>query len=219
MDIRKNLDQKTLKNLNKNYESFAKNYNNLFIDLREKNLKIVCQNTGSRYLDKKNMLMDFLNKTLLVSPEDEKIFLSDNPKKRETAMLDDFSSAIVLHYLNKSDGTAPAEEWISYRELPDGIFYSRTIPGILAPILAKCPDNFSDLLNSAKNIGGKKADDIKNGIIIDVFKRFPVLLIYEPADDEFDVAINILFDRASSHHLNTDIIKTLVVCLVNKLLD
>ncbi len=219
MDIKKILDQDTLKNLNKNYESFADNCNNLFKDLKEKDSKNVCQNTGSRYLDKKNILMDFLNKTILISLEDNKIFLHDDFKKEKIVMLDGFSSAIVLHYLNKSDGTVPVGEWISYRELPDGLFYSRTIPGILAPILAKYPNNFSNLLNATKSIGGKKAKDIKNGIIIDVFKRFPVLLIYEPADDEFDAAVNILFDQTSSHHLNTDIVKTLVVFLVNKLLN
>ena len=34
-----------------------------------------------------------------------------------------------------ADGEPASGNWISYRELPDGMFYFRTIPGVLEPLL------------------------------------------------------------------------------------
>lgn len=219
MDIRKKLDPEISKNLNKNYELFAKTYEGLFEDLKKRDVRSVCKNTGAKFLDGQNILIDFLGQVFLVSFTDKTIFCYKETKKEKGEPLDRFASAIILHYLNNSDGTDPEGRWISYRELPDGLFYSRTIPGVLAPIISKYPKGFDALLDATKKIGGNKSDTIKNGIVIYVFKKFPVLLVYEPEDEEFGADINILFDSSASHHLKTDIIKTVVVYIVKKILS
>jgi len=218
MSLEEKFDPKIIKNLNKNYELFGKTYSGLFEDLKKKDLDKVCLNTGSTLSEDKDILMSFLNAKLLVSLEDDAIYHYENNAERKNKELGQFPSAIVLHYLNHADGTPIRGEWISYRELPDGLFYSRTIPGVLSPIIEKYPSDFNGLLEVSKAIGGRKVPDIKNSIILSVFERFPVLFVYEPADDEFGADIKILYDRSAHHYIKTDIIKTLTVYLVQQVL-
>ena len=41
----------------------------------------------------------------------------------------DFTQALLLTYLATSDGTPPTERWITYRDLPDGMFYAQAFRG------------------------------------------------------------------------------------------
>jgi hypothetical protein len=45
-----------------------------------------------------------------------------------------------------------------------------------------------------------------------------VLFIIDEKDKEFDANIRVLFDSSASHYLKTDVIKTLLVYIVKKLL-
>lgn len=219
-DIRKNLDPELLKNLSKNYELFGRTFDSMFLELKKEDLKQLCSKTGSEYLNLEEILLDFFNQRFLVSLKDKNIYYHETENKKHGQALDKFAAAFILHYLNNSDGTLPRGEWIAYRDLPNGLFYSKTIPGVLSPIIKAYPSDFNGLLDAARqNLGGKKAKDISMGIRIDVFKYFPVLLSYEPEDEEFGADIRILFDSTASHHIKTDIAKTLTVYIVKRLTD
>ena len=44
---------------------------------------------------------------------------------------------MLLYYLSLADGSAPAEEWISFRELPDGWLYHQAFQGYSGDVLAR----------------------------------------------------------------------------------
>ena len=44
---------------------------------------------------------------------------------------------VVLHHLLTADGTPPADRWLAFRELPDGLFYAQAFAGHAEGLLAE----------------------------------------------------------------------------------
>ena len=125
---------------------------------------------------------------------------------------------IIRFFLLTADGTPLSGEWILYRELPGGLFYASTIPGVLQPLVKKYESSGGEFLGKLIEIGGEKNKNFKFSGLIYPFKKFPVLFIIDEKDEEFDANIRVLFDSSASHYLKTDVIKTLLVYIVKKLL-
>jgi len=202
-------------NLNKNYELFTRNYETAFLNLAERNPADIAKKTESELLSSDKLTLSFFEKWVIVDLFKRRIY-SIAGKKLET--LDSFSSAIILHFLLTADGAPLTGKWILYRELPDGLFYSDTIPGILQPLIKKYECSGTDFLKRILEIGGKIDKNFKFAGVVYPFKKFPVLFMFEEKDEEFEADMRVLFDSSASHYLKSDIIKTLVVYTVKKLL-
>src|SRR4030043_19360 len=82
-------------------------------------------------------------------------YLKGNTLEAEE-FLDTYSSGLILHYLLNADGSPLTDRWVPYRELPGGLFYWQTIPGVLEPLVKKYESNGSGFLEKALEIGGEK---------------------------------------------------------------
>jgi hypothetical protein len=217
----KNLDQDIVKNLNKNYELFGRNCDESFLRLASMEPAVVCANTGAFLIGEKTLSLDFFNRTVLIDADLKKIeyFSSYNGKIIKEEEADIFSAAIILHFLVNAEKKPLTGEWILYRELPDGLFYASTIPGVLAPLVEKYQNSGKDLIKKISSYGGRPYDSFKNSAAIYPFKRFPLLFILEEKDEEFEANLRVLFDKSASSYIKSDIIKTLIVYTVKKLLD
>ena len=162
--------------------------------------------------------MDFFNNTVQIDINAKTIFLFDCYKNTSVRPLDEFSSSIILHYILNADGSPVKNEWIQYRDLPDGLFYSATIPPVLQQLVTRYRENGKSFVEKILSLGGKRSDFGKYSAIIHPFKRFPMLFILDEADDEFEASVRVLFDSSAPHYMKSDIIKTLVVYVVKKLL-
>ncbi|MHB1276144.1 MAG: DUF3786 domain-containing protein, partial [Candidatus Humimicrobiaceae bacterium] len=147
------------------------------------------------------------------------IKFTNNKDFLKESEVDLFSTSLILHFLLNADGTSLIGEWISYRELPDGLFYSKTIPEILKPLINKFENNGKLFLEKAIQMGGIINNSFKFSVVIYPFEMFPALIIFEEKSEEFDADARILFDRSASHYLKTDIIKTLIVLIVKKFIS
>lgn len=213
------------KNLNKNYELFERNYENSFSELINKNLEDIAEKTGVQINGKGELVLGFFEKSVLIDLNKSKIYVLNykyrhlfEPDSEKFEPLDLFSSTIILHFLLTADGTPLSGEWILYRELPGGLFYASTIPGVLQPLAKKYESSGGKFLGKLLEIGGEKNKNFKFSGLIYPFKKFPVLFIIDEKDEEFDANIRVLFDSSASHYLKTDVIKTLLVYIVKKLL-
>ena len=144
--------------------------------------------------------------------------ISDWDSKNILESLDSFSSAIILHFLLTADGTPLTGKWILYRELPDGLFYGDTIPGILQPLIKKYENSGQDFIKKISDLGGVIDKSFKFAAVLYPFRKFPALFVFEEKDEEFEADLRVLFDSSAPHYLKSDIIKTLVVYMVKKLL-
>ncbi len=196
------------KKLKNSQEVLLKVYDDYFCQLADKDMEQVCLHSGSR-LNNGIIEVSFFNDEYLVDIE-EKII----KKKKDQKITDPYTSSIILHYLLNASGAALSGNWIAYRQLPGGLFYARTIDAELKPladIFGKDPGSFFE---KAKRLGAKRSEEFENGVIMDCFKKVPLLVIIYPEDAEFGSEAKILFDSSIPGYLKTDIVKLVILYTV-----
>ncbi len=202
------------KNLKSNQEVLSYVYDDYFNQLANKDLNTVSLNSGSEFLGKGLIEVDFFEKKYIVDINDKKV-----EKKQDRKITDIYTSSIILHYLLNADGTPLSGNWISYRQLPDGLFYARTIDATVRPLAQTYGNNLEGFFNKARELGAKKSSDFDCGIAVNCFKRVVLLVIVYPESDEFGSEAKILFDQSISHYLKTDIVKLLISYTVKLLVS
>ncbi len=211
------LPSETAKYINKSRDNFKKFYSQMFKELSARDMDDVLDKTKSGLLDNRKISLPFFKREIIVDLNRNIIYYSGKKKSGAGEDLDKYSSSIVLHYLLNADGTPLSGNWISYRELPGGLFYWRTIPGILAILAKRYGSNGEGFLKKALEIGGEKYTGFKFGSVIYPFKMFPVLLVLDEESDEFGASARVLFDSSASHYLKTYVVKLILIYTINKL--
>ena len=124
------------------------------------------------------------------------------------------SIAIVLwHYLLTADGVAPADRWLTFRELPDGLFYSQAFAGHAEGLLAQkfgsdvegfhraCSSLGGDRLTAAPGAGLAPPDAVYR---FQAFPRLALCVQLWEGDEEFPGRVQVLFDAHAGHYLPTE---------------
>jgi hypothetical protein len=192
-------------------------YNKMFEELAGRDINNILDCTDSRLINNKKIKLDFFEKEIVVDLDKKEIYYLKDRRVEKKEPLGIYSSSLVLHYLLNADGTPLAASWVSYRELPGGLFYWQTIPKVLEPLIKKYESNGEGFLKKTFKIGGKKYADFKYGSIIYPFKMFPVLIVLEEKNREFEANIRVLFDGSAPHYLKTDVVKLIITYIVKKL--
>lgn len=208
------IDGDIAKNLDGNKKTLDGVCADFFKILKNSDLEDIALKTGATIIGAQRLGLLFFGSEIIVDLETGGIYYkegSSGGKTRSSKKLDIFSYAIILHYLVNADGTKVCGEWISYRELPGGMFYFRTIPGVLEPVRQKYKNSAEGLIKRIEGSGGRRSSDFKNGAVIYPFKNFPVLMILDEESEEFDASLRVLFDSNGSHYIKTDVVKMIVV--------
>ena len=219
-DIENRTEADTAKNLDGNKKTLDRVCAGFFEILINSDLEDIAIKTGATIIGPQRLGLLFFGSEVIVDLETREIYYregSSGGKLENTKKLDIFSYAIILHYLVKAVCVKISGEWISFRELPDGMFYFRTIPGVLEPVCQKYKNSAEDLIKKIEGSGGYRSSDFKNGGVIYPFKNFPVLVIIDEESEEFDASLRILFDSNGSHYIKTDVVKMIVVYLARSL--
>ena len=112
---------------------------------------------------------------------------------------------LFLYYFDTADGARLADRWISYRELPDGMFYVHAFQGYSGARLVKAFEN--DLVRfreAASKAGGEPLSHGDAGFMFRALPKVPLAVVYWAGDDEFAPNANVLFDASAGHYLSTD---------------
>ena len=220
MNKENRIDGDSAKNFDGNKKTLERVCADFFRILKNSDLEDIAFKSGATITGTQRIGLLFFGDEVIVDLETEGVYYGEKAsggKLEDSKKLDIFSYAVILHYLVNADGTRISGEWVSYRELPDGMFYFRTIPGVLEPVRQKYKSSAQGLIKKIEGYGGDKSSDFKNGAVIYPFINFPVLLIMDEESEEFDASLRILFDSAGSHYLKTDVVKMLVVCIARML--
>ncbi len=212
-----NLDPKILKNLDKNKGTFINIYNDSFEKLAKEEIGNISKRTKSEVVDRTKLILNFFKRKVFLGIKNKKIYYLEGNQKDSKKYLDIFSSVLILHYLLNADGAPLENRWISFRELPDGLFYWRTIPKILEPLAKKYESSGDKFLTKIMEIGGKINKGFEHSSTVYPFKMFPVLMILYEKDEEFEASFRVLFDSSAPHYLKTDVIKMIILYIVKKL--
>lgn len=126
---------------------------------------------------------------------------------------------LFLHYLHAADGTALAERWIGYRELPDGMFYSQAFQGYSgARLVSTFGNDLARFREAALRAGGETLSFGDAAFMLRALPRVPLAIVYWLGDEEFPPNANVLFDASAGHYLSTDALAVLGRELCSKII-
>jgi Domain of unknown function (DUF3786) len=126
---------------------------------------------------------------------------------------------IVLHYLVGADGTAVAERWVSYRDLPGARYHE---PAFVAEVEGPLSRGLAGKLDSLRDWAGRSARllELPGDVAAawEVLPRVPLLVIFNEADEEFGASARVLFDISAPGYLPTEDLSVLAEIAVERLL-
>jgi len=171
---------------------------------------------------------EFLN----LRPEDEirVRFLSDeysvNLNNKEIIYLSsnvpakDYTAILILHYLTQRSKGLPtlANEWVSFKEL-SGIegYYPTFRKRAIEPIIKKYGSQPERVLTVLDRLPAKRIKQGDMGVILEVFKGVPLLVMFWRGDEEFAPEANILFDKSIAQIFCTEDIIVLTELTIEQL--
>lgn len=120
-----------------------------------------------------------------------------------------------LKYVLYGDGAAPADKWVTFRELKGGperfaLFNKRCIRSLL-----RVADEYTDLFDDLVHIfGGREverefASDIS--VVLLPLPKIPLMICYWKPEEGFDSNLNVFFDPTADRNLDIDAVFTLGV--------
>jgi hypothetical protein len=119
----------------------------------------------------------------------------------------------------QADGIQPSDEWIAFRELPDGLAYDSAFQGRSGQRLAReyghDPDAF---VAAAEALGGERLTFGDVSYMFRILPRIRMAVILHVADEEFGAAVNVLFDASAGHYLPTEDLAVLGGLLASNLI-
>ncbi len=130
-----------------------------------------------------------------------------------------FTQCLVLTYLVTADGTTPSGRWVSFRELPDGLFYAQAFQGYSVDRLVReLPGGIAAFRRAAEALGGEPLEIGDAGYAFAVLPRVRLAVVYWQGDEEFPSQAQVLFEDSAAHYLPTDGLAVLGSQLVGRLL-
>jgi hypothetical protein len=129
------------------------------------------------------------------------------------------SRILLLHYLLTADGTAVADRWIAFRNLPGGLGYDAAFQGRANLRLARTFGAERAAFEAAAR--ALKGEPLTFGDTSFLFRMLPRLwlaVVLYLADDEFPANANVLFDASASHYLPTEDLAVLGGLLAGRLI-
>jgi hypothetical protein len=135
--------------------------------------------------------------------------------------MDALDQALLLAYLAAADGATPSGRYISYRDLPDGMFYAQAFRGYAEMRLVRelGEEGVDAFCRGAESIGGEPLDVGSAGYSFQVLPRVRLAAVYWLGDEDFASQASILFEDTAVHYMSTDGLAVLGSHLVNAILQ
>ncbi|MCF8067114.1 MAG: DUF3786 domain-containing protein [Desulfobacterales bacterium] len=187
--------------------------NDFLTDLKNKivetDLAVAAKRTGAHFSDNK-LTLKVLGKNLSV----------DNEGKLYSEIhINPWVAVPFLNYVLFGKGLAPKGEWVSFRNLKDGmdhyaIFRKRCeIP--MKQIADTYTDLFDDLIHlfNGKQVEKQFKSDVS--VVLHPLPKIPVMICYWKPEEDLGSSLNIFFDETADKNLETDAVFTIGVGLAH----
>lgn len=113
--------------------------------------------------------------------------------------------ALVFYYFRAADGSPLSQRWISFSEIPNGLFYNQAFQGYTGSRLVKnYQNNLVRFSNRARSLEGVETEFGDTAFRFQMLPRLPLLVAAWQGDEDFPASYKILFDASISHYLPTD---------------
>lgn len=157
-------------------------------------------------LSPQGIVVPFFGRPHLVTHPDGAV-RAVNPEHAEETPRDAHVSVqiVLLHYLLTADGALPADRWVTFRELPDGLFYAQAFAGHAEGLLAeRFGANRSGFRRAATALGGAPLDLADAAFRFQAFPRIAMAALLWEGDEDLPGQARILFDAHAGQYLPTE---------------
>jgi hypothetical protein len=161
---------------------------------------------------------DRLHLTMLFQPYeiDTTDYVVRKPGGQEVSS---FVQSLILTYLQTADGVPCASRWISFRELPNGIFYHRAFQGYAPDRLTRrWGMDLDGFIAACQKLRGISLDVGDAGYSFRVLPQIDLAAVYWLGDEDFPSRASILFDANAHHYMVTDGLAILGSQLIGRIL-
>lgn len=166
-------------------------------NLQQADLQERCKKSGGIWSSESRVVeMPFLNRVYQISPPGFEVHLKDDGQVPITDRI------LILHYLQTAAGISASGEWITFAQIPGGEIYLPVFRARSVDRLVRAFNGREEtLVDTARAIGGVKAEYGDVSVKISAFPNVPVLLTLWRGDDEFPASGNLLFDATVTKYL------------------
>jgi hypothetical protein len=186
----------------------------LIRSLREKidtiDLRDIPQDLGGRMHDSA-LIMPCLGREFEIAPDGE---------VSTRGHITPWTKILLLHYISTHGKADLSGTWVSYRELRSGMVKASSF-------LRECEDPLKELFDADRvkisaaleKLGAERAAEFPTPYAWKLFllPKMPVIILYWPAEDEFDSSVKILFDQTADRFLDVESIMFLLEGLVKNI--
>ncbi len=125
---------------------------------------------------------------------------------------------VLMHYLLTANGAPPADRWLAFRELPDGLFYAQAFAGHAeGEIAARFGSDVAAFRQAAAALGGQPLDLADASYRFQALPRLAIAVLLWAGDDEFPGQARVLFDAHAGSYLPTEDLSGIGEWLAHKL--
>lgn len=177
----------------------------LRMQLQDQQPELLSKRTGTTYFPQDQDHGEFQFKTW-----DRQVILKfpqlDASDAQSRSEIGDSSLALILYYFATCDGKLPADNWISFSELPEGRFYNQAFQGYTGGKLSQVfGNNFELFCQAAESANGERVYLLGDAAyLFQVLPLVKLLLVTWRGDEDFNATYQVLFDESINHHLPTD---------------
>jgi hypothetical protein len=158
----------------------------------------------------------FLQTPLVVHVPDYTVLAADGSE------VPTLTQGIVTAYLLTTNAAQRAGEWITFRELPNGMFYHQAFTGYTGDVLARTLGNDLDAFRrGAETADGHTLTGFGDAAYeFRVLPRIWIAVAYWLGDEEdgFPPQASVLFDRAASNYLIADGLAIIASQLIRRII-
>ena len=185
-------------------------------ELKQRDLKKLCENAVAKACPSKGLVMPFLGKEIRVDWVDRCLrrLKHDRWERVDYPLLE----LLLLVYLLNAKPYSLNHEMISVQELKDSHFFQGPHELKVSPLLERYGHDLNGFKKAAESLGGEAQDLADAAYKIPAFPKAPIYYLLWEGDDEFEPRLSILFDRSVEKHLQADAIWGLVNVVTDALL-
>lgn len=166
-------------------------------NLQTKEPEEIAKQSGAQFEEGEIRVRLFDREFRVKTPEFE-VKQSPGPKK-------EYLNELVLNYLSLADYPSDVGEWIAFREIPHGDFYSSNFKKNTETRLTRNFQNKREVFDRvSKKLGGEKIDMGDSGFAFQALPRFKIALVFWSGGDEFQDKVNVLFEKPAGECLTPE---------------
>lgn len=168
--------------------------------LRQIDRAVIVDRSGATIDQRGNLCVEFLRREYVIE-QPEWIVKRAEDGVTPPAII----QSLILTYLSTADGTPPADRWVGFRELPNGLFYAPAFQGYTGDeLIRQLTGEVAAFKRASEKIEGVALPIGDAGYAFQVLPRLKLAAVMWSGDDEFPAQAQVLFQANAPHYLVTD---------------